>query len=672
MAEYLFEIGVEELPSTEVDNILKQLREKIESLLKTENLTFENLRVFFAPRRFGFYIQNLQEKQENKIVEKRGPSMKVAFDENKNPTKALQGFLRSNNASLDDIFEKNDYIYIRKEVEGKLSCKILQENLPNIIKGLNFKKPMKWGDGTYSFVRIPHWILSIYNGEVLDLEIFGIKASNKTFGHRFVKDEPVEIKDLKDYVFKLKEFKVYPFEDERKDFVKTQINEFEQLNNLVVEKDEELIDEVITLTEYPGILNGTFLEKYLSLPEELITVTIKHHQRSFTVFKDQKITNQFISFIDSPTGKKEIIKKGYERVINARLEDARYYFEKDLKIPLEEFNKKLEEIVFQKELGTLKDKVERIEKLSNFICEDLKIPYSDKVRILRTARLSKADIASNVVYEFPELQGVMGRIYALKDNEEEIVAYGIEEHYKDVPKNITGAIVALADRIDTVVGSFIIGNIPTGSKDPFGLRKKTDTLFEIIAQYKWNLNLEKAVKEASKLIGKDIPDELILFFESRYELFHSNVRYDIARAVKGFWKKPYVGKLIVEALSEIVDQEEFQHLLVGFERVHNISKKHDSFEFDPTKFIEKAEVDLFNVYIDIKPKILESIDKLDFKGALKHLISLRPYIDSYFDNVFVMTKQDDIRMNRLAFLKNLDNLFLLLGDLSVIEKKVNS
>jgi len=671
MAEYLFEIGVEELPTTEVKNILEQLNEKIQNLLKTENLNFDVVKVFFAPRRFGFYIQNLQERQENKIIEKRGPSVKIAFDENKNPTKALQGFLNSNKASLKDVVEKDNYVYIKKEIEGKSSSKILQENLPKIIKELNFRKPMKWGNGAYSFVRIPHWILSIFNGEVLDLEIFGIKASNKTYGHRFVKDEPITVKNINDYILKLKEFQVFPFEDERKDCVKIQINEFEQKNNLNVEKDEELIDEVVTLTEFPGILSGTFQSKYLSLPEELITITIKHHQRSFTVFEKKKITNQFISFIDSPTGNKDVIRKGYERVINARLEDARYYFEKDLKIPLEDFNRKLEEMVFQKELGTLKDKVERIEKLSNLICEDLKISYSDKTRILRTAKLCKADIASNVVYEFPELQGVMGRIYALKDNEEESVAYGIEEHYNDVPNIITGAVVALADRIDTVVGSFAIGNIPTGSKDPFGLRKKTDTLFEIIIHYKWNLNFEKMVKEASELIGKEIPEELIQFFENRYELFHSKVRYDIARAVKNYWRRPYAGKLIVDALNGIVDQEEFQHLLVGFERVHNISKKYDSFDFDPTKFLEKEEIDLFNVYINVKPKILKSIDELNFREALEHLISLRPYIDNYFDNVFVMTKQDDIRMNRLAFLKNLDNLFLLLGDLSVIEKKLN-
>ncbi|SHH56495.1 glycine--tRNA ligase subunit beta [Thermosipho atlanticus] len=671
MAEYLFEIGVEELPTTEVDKIVVQVKEKVENLLKTENLYFGELKTFFAPRRFGFFIKDLQEKQENKVIEKRGPSLKIAYDENMHPTKALQGFLASNGATLENVIQKDNYVFIKKQIEGKYSKEIFREKIPQIIGSLSFKKPMRWGNGVYSFVRIPHWILSIYNGEPLEFEIFGIKSSNKTYAHRFVKDEPIEIKSIDDYVLKLKEFKVIPFEEERVKFVKTQIEEFEKTKELVVEKDEELIEEVITLTEYPGILDGTFYEKYLALPEELITVTIKHHQRSFTTYVGDKITNKFVSFIDSPTGDINKIRKGYERVINARLEDARYYYEKDLKVPLESFNKKLKEIIFQKELGTLMDKVERIKKISEFICEKLKINYSDKVRILRTAELCKADIASNVVYEFPELQGIMGRIYAVKDNEDQSVALGIEDHYKDVPQLITGAVVALADRIDTIVGSFAVGNVPTGSKDPFGLRKKTDTIFKIVSEYRWNINLEETIEFSAKLIDKKIPEDLKQFFESRYELFYSNIRYDIARAVKSYWRKPYEGKLIVEALIKIVDQEEFQHLLIGFERVHNISKKFDKFEFDPTKFLEKEEKLLFNKYIEIKPKVLKAVEELNFEEALQHLISLRPYIDSYFDKVFVMTKQDDIRMNRLGFLKNLDNLFFLLGNLSVIEKKLN-
>lgn len=665
MAEYIFEIGVEELPTTEVNNILTQLKDKISTLLKEENLSFEELNVFFAPRRFGFFIKGLAEKQEDKIVQKRGPAVNIAFDENKNPTRALNGFLKSNNATLDDVTIKDNYVYVEKKIEGKTADTILRENIPQIIYKMNFRKPMRWRNGEYSFVRIPHWVLSIYNKKVLEFELFGLKASNKTYGHRFVKDEPIEINSIDDYFEKLKEFKVIAKHDERKKVVENILSKFE------TSEDEELIDEVVTLCEYPEVIEGEFSKEYLGLPEELITTTIKHHQRAFTVYKEEKITNKFLSFTDAPNGNLELIKTGYEKVVNARLEDAKYYYEKDLKIPLEKFNESLKEMIFQKSLGTLMDKVERIEKISEKLCDDLNLDYSDKMRILRTAHLCKADIASNVVYEFPELQGIMGRIYALKDGEDYKVAIGIEEHYKDVPQTVTGAIVAIADRIDTIVGNFLVGNIPTGSKDPFGLRKKADTIFEIAVEFNWNIDLENLSEYVANLLSKDVPKGLIEFFETRYELFNQSTRFDIARAVKKFWKKPLVGRLIAEVLMKVVDQEEIQHLLVGFERVHNISKKFDSYEFDSTKFIDDAEKELFNKYIEQKPKVLEAIDNLNFEAAIQYLVELRPYIDNYFDKVFVMTKQDDIRMNRLGFLKNLDKLFLKLGDLDLIEKKLS-
>ncbi|ONN27419.1 glycyl-tRNA synthetase subunit beta [Thermosipho affectus] len=660
---YIFEIGLEELPTTEVNNILIQLYQKLKDFFESEGLNYEGLTVFYAPRRFGFFVLKVDEKQKDKIIEKRGPSKNIAFDENNNPTKALNGFLKSNNASIEDIKIKDNYVFISKKIEGKSARELLKEKIPGIIYSLSFKKPMRWGDGRFSFVRVPHWVLSVYNGDVLEFELFGIKASNRTYGHRFVENNIVEIEGVEDYLEKLRELKVIALHTERKEKV------LESLKKYKSSLDDDLINEVVTLTEYPILLEGRFLEKYLSLPEELITTTIKHHQRSFTVYENDKITNKFLSFIDSPNGKIELIRKGYEKVVNARLEDARYYYQKDLKIPLEKFNESLKDIVFQKSLGTLMDKVERIQKISEKLSDDLKIDFSDKKRVLRTAYLCKADIASNVVYEFPELQGVMGRIYALKDGEDYNVALGIEEHYKDVPKNVSGAIVAIADRLDTIVGNFIVGNIPSGSKDPFGLRKKVDTIFDIAVHFSWDIDLEELIKFSSSLFEKEIPKELFEFFETRYELFNTSARYDIARAVKKFWKRPLRGRLIADALMNIVDKEEFKTLLTGFERVHNISKKHNSFDFDSTKFLDKAEKDLFNKYIEVKPKVLESLEKLDFKAALSYLIEFRTYIDNYFDNVFVMTKQDDIRMNRLAFLKNLDKLFLKLGDLNLIEKK---
>jgi len=664
--EFLLEIGVEELPTTEVQGIVSQLNELIDRYVSSEGLTFEEKVIILAPRRFGFWLRGLPSKSADKLVEKKGPSVQIAYDENGQPTKALLGFLKSTGASLEDVKIIENYVYVQKKLEGLPTKEVLETVVPKIVESLRFRKPMKWRDGKYEFVRIPHHILAIFNGEVVEFELFGLNSSNKSNGHRFVKDDYFEVLSIEDYLRKMKEFYVIPIMSERVEFIKSQLSEFEK-SGLSVDKDEDLINEVAILTEYPKLISGTFDPKFMSLPEELIRTTIKHHQRAFTTYKEGRLTNTFVAFIDKPEDVNENARKGYERVINARLEDARYYYEKDIKVPLENFNEKLKEIVFQKELGTLYDKVLRIEKLSEIIINALGLQKLSG-KILRTAKLCKADIGSHVVYEFPELQGTMGRIYALKDGEPEEVAIGIEEHYSGDPDTITGAVVGIADRIDTVVGNFLIGNIPTGSKDPYGLRSKVDDIFKITEKFEWLLDLDQLLTEACKLLGKTVPTELIEFFETRFELYNSKIRYDIARATKHLWKIPIRGILSTQAIAALVGTEDFKHLIVGFERVHNISKKHTSTEFDAAKFVQEEEKTLFEKYLDTKVKVLEALKHLNYKEALEELIRLRPFIDNYFDKVFVMVEEEDIRLNRLGFLKNLDELFLRIGDLTQIEK----
>ncbi|ABS60903.1 glycine--tRNA ligase subunit beta [Fervidobacterium nodosum] len=667
--EFLFELGIEELPTTEINGLIQQLSDKIQNTLSVEGINYEKFQIFVAPRRFGFVIEGLPDNTPEKVIEKKGPAANIAFDENNQPTKALLGFLKSNNSTLEEVKIIDNYVYITKTQKGLPIEEFLKTTVPSIITSIKFRKPMKWADGKYEFVRIPHHVLALLNGKIVEMEIFEIKSSNKTVGHRFVMDEYFEVNSVQDYFDKLSKYYVIPKLEDRIKFIKSQLEEFEK-NGYTIDKDEELIQEVAILTEYPKLISGTFLEKYLTLPEELIKTTIKHHQRSFTVHSGNKITNTFVAFIDMPMDELGNAKKGYERVINARLEDAKYYYEKDIHFKLESFNEKLKEIVFQKELGTLYDKISRIEQLSKKIIEILELEkISDN--ILRTAKLCKADIGTHVVYEFPELQGIMGRIYALKDGEAENIAYGIEEHYSSNPSTVEGAVVGIADRIDTIVGNFIIGNIPSGSKDPYGLRSKTDDIFAIIEKFSWDLDLKVLLEKAAELLGKELPTTLIEFFENRFELYNSNVRYDIARAVKHLWKKPLRGILSAKAIYKLVGKEEFEHLLVGFERVHNISKKHISEHFDSAKFVEESEKKLFQKYIEVKPFVLDAIKHLDFESALEKLIELRPYIDEYFDKVFVMCEDEDLRMNRLGFLKNIDMLFMEIGDLTLIEHSQN-
>ncbi|MFN3328416.1 MAG: glycine--tRNA ligase subunit beta, partial [Fervidobacterium pennivorans] len=559
-------------------------------------------------------ITGLPSSTPSKTIEKKGPAVNVAFDENKQPTKALLGFLKSNNSSLDEVKIVENYVYISKVQDGIKTEEFLKNSVPEIITSLRFRKPMRWGNGTYEFVRIPHNVLAIYNGKAIEMKIFNIKATNKTVGHRFVMDEYFEVHSSEEYFNKLREFYVIAKLEDRIEFIKAQLDEFEK-RGFQVDKDEELIKEVAILTEYPKLIAGTFDEKFLKLPQELIKTTIKHHQRSFTVHKEGDITNIFISFIDMPSDEFGNARKGYERVINARLEDAKYYYEKDIKIKLSQFNEKLKDIVFQKELGTLFDKVERIEQISGEIIGILKL---DKKRdkIIKTAQLCKADIGSHVVYEFPELQGTMGRIYALKDGEDKDVAYGIEEHYLNEPTTIEGAVVGIADRIDTIVGNFVIGNIPSGSKDPYGLRGKTDDIFKIIEKFEWDLDLEILINKACKMLNKELPDNLLEFFETRFELYNAKIRYDIARATKHLWKKPLRGILAGRAIYKLIGREEFDSLLTGFERVHNISKKHNVDFFDSEKFVEEAEKRLFEKYIEIKPLVTNALKHLNYDNAL--------------------------------------------------------
>ncbi len=589
MANVLFELLVEELPTTEVKGIIEQIENNLKKLFQEENIECENYEIILTPRRIGFILKGFSETSKEKVIEKRGPAQNIAYDQQSQPTKALLGFLKSNNATLEDVIVKDNYVYIVKKEGGKSTKEILENSIPKIIYSLNFRKPMRWGNGEHSFVRIPHNLLALYNGEILNFEIFGLKANNKTVGHRFVKDEYFGISNSEDYVEKMKEFYVILKLEDRKTFIKSQLEDFEKRTGLTIDKSEELIEEVAILTEYPTLAVGSFNEKFLSLSEELITTTIKHHQRAFTIKDSGKITNQFIAFADMPKDVEGNAVKGYERVINARLEDARYYFEKDIKIKLEEFNEKLKGIVFQKQLGTLYDKVLRIEKVSEYIVSELK---ADNIlaKVKRASILSKADIGSHVVYEFPELQGVMGRIYALIQKEDSDIAWAIEEHYGADTKNILAGIVGIADRIDTIIGNFLIGNVPSGSKDPYGLRVKTDEVFKIIRNFEWDIDVKELIDFSRKLINVEEGDinTIYEFFETRFELFLKEFRYDVARTVKHLWRKPLRGAFSAEAISNILGDIEFENLIVGFERVHNITKNHNSEEYDSAKFVEVA------------------------------------------------------------------------------------
>jgi glycyl-tRNA synthetase beta chain len=669
MRTALLEVGLEELPASEFYNILEQLETRTRELLKANRIQCDSIEVFVGSRRFGVLLRGLSERQEGFVEEKKGPPLNVAYDSKGAPTRALEGFLRKNNATFEDIIEKDGYVYISRKIEGKAVEEVLPEVFEDLVMGMSFKKPMRWGTGEYEYVRPVHWIVAMLDDRVLDLTLFGLRASRFSYGKRY-HSGALKITTPEEYYEVLKSGYVMASHEERKKSVLKQLEDFERTYGMKVERDEALIAEIVAMTEYPRILVGQFDQKYLELPEEIIVTAVKHHQRAFVAHKDG-LTNFFVAFQDGPQSSENVV-KGYERVINARLEDARYYFHKDLEMSLGEMNERLKGIVFQERLGTLYDKVERIVKISRKICGELKFPEDFTEKVLKVASLCKADIASKVVYEFPELQGVMGRIYALKEGMDEELAFAIEDHYSENPETVIGSVLGMADRLDTIVGNFAIGNIPTSSKDPYGLKGKADTVFRIVRKNEWDVSLEELLNFAASLVGFHLSNDLEEFFSSRFYQFLINeigVSYDVARAVNHLWKKPLRGTLAAEALQKISERPEFQDLFVGFERVHNITKKHDSREFDGALFEKEEEKRLMNKFFEVKEKVLKALERLNYEEALQYLIELKPYIDEYFDNVFVMVNRDDLRMNRLGFLKNIDDLFMMIGDMSHLVKR---
>ncbi len=660
----LLEIYLEDLPPSEFPALLDQMKEKMENILKERELEFSSVESGMTVRRLYIKIDGLPEKQSDKVVERKGPPENIAYKDGE-PTKALEGFLKKFGASIDDVVLKDGYVYVSQSIKGKETIEILPEVFVEFINSLDFRKPMKWADGKYSFVRPVHGVLALLDDEVVDFEVFGIKSSNRTKGHRFFGKE-VTIEKIDEYENKLFDEFVIASLDKRMKKIREQLF----VDGYTVDMDEELIEEVAYLTEFPRAVVGNFDKKYLSLPQEVIITTVKHHERTFATFKEKKITQVFIGFQDGPDDPEGNVRKGFERVINARLEDARYYFEKDIKSSFEEWNEELKGMIFQKELGTLYDKVLRIKEISMDIANQ--IGYEKKDLLERAATISKADIASKVVYEFPELQGVMGRIYALKWGEDEEVAWALEEQYYDEPKGELGSLIGSADRLDTIVGNFLIGNLPKGSKDPFGLRGKADYIYASVDKFKWNIDLERLLNLAKNLLKVDSDlNSLENFMKNRFRLYleSTGVEWDVARAVEHLWKEPLRGILSAKALNKIIDSKDLIDLRVGFERVHNMASKHNSMEYEGALLKEDAEVSLINKFYEVKEKVLKALENFDYDIAYQSLIELKPYIDRYFDEVFVMVNREDIRRSRLGFLKNVDDLFMKVADLTQISKE---
>ncbi|MDF2684070.1 MAG: glyS [Brevibacillus sp.] len=680
--DLLLEVGLEEMPARFVASAAAQLKEKVEKWLAAERIPFEQITSMESPRRFAVLINGLAEKQPDRNDEAKGPARKIAQDETGNWSKAALGFARSNGVEPEQLYFKDvngvEYVHARKSEAGKATKDLLPQ-LAETIAGMNFPKNMRWGANDLKYVRPIRWMVALFGEELIDLEIAGVKSGRITRGHRFLGTE-VEINHPAEYASKLAEQHVMVNPDERRATIVEQIRRMEQENGWKIPMDEGLLDEVVHLVEYPTALYGTFEEEFLTIPREVLVTSMREHQRYFPVENEQgQLLNHFVTVRNGDARALENVAKGNEKVLRARLSDARFFYVEDQKLSIDSCLKRLETIVFHEELGTIGDKVRRVRKTAAQIAEKLGVSQEEAKQADRITEIAKFDLVTNMVGEFPELQGIMGEDYARKAGENDIVASGVFEHYlprfagDQTPKSAQGAIASLADKLDTIVGIFSIGIVPTGSQDPYGLRRMAAGIVTILLERNWQLSLEQlwdatletyTAQGVNKRTVEEVKKDLVDFFALRLKnvLQENGVRYDVVDAVLTA-EMSYVPEIMAKAkaLMTAVGDEDFKLIVEQFTRVNNLAQKAEADRVDEALFVEEVERSLYQAYLSVQQEV-EGMD--DQEKALATLATLREPIKSFFDQVMVMAEDQAVRANRLGLLLRLSRLIFAYADFS--------
>lgn len=688
---YLLEIGVEELPARFVGDALEQLQTNTSNFLKEERISYSSMKVYSTPRRLTLIVEGLEDKQEDLKETVKGPAKKIAFDSDGNPTKALLGFMRGQNIDIASIYveEHNgiEYVYADVVKEGKEIEEILKGNIPNIIKSINFPKSMRWGGKNIRFARPIRWLVSLLDDKIVSFDLEGIEASNITKGHRFLGSNRIELNNVDEYVEALRKNFVIVDQEERKDIIKYGSERLAKEKGGNLQQDENLLDEVTNIVEYPTSMIGRIKEEYLSLPADVVITPMKEHLRFFPVLDDKKrLLPYFITVRNGNDDFIETVIKGNEKVLGARLEDARFFYMDDVKRPLESYVDDLQRIVFQEKLGTLYDKTKRVQSLGIKIGEYLEVGEETERNIERAGYLSKADLVTKMVSEFTELQGKMGMEYARCSEENEIVSLAIFEQYlprfagDELPTTTAGSVLSIADKMDTISGLFAIGIHPTGSQDPFGLRRQALGIINIILDKKLNLSINELVETALYFYVEvnglafdynRVKDEIIEFFSGRIRnmFMDMGIRYDIVEAVISTNTDDiYDMKIRANKLNEWLKKEGLSEILSAFNRVANLAEKAISDEVQ-RDLLTEDEIELYESFNNVEEKINSSIDKKEYDKALDQLVVLKEPIDKFFDKVMVMVDDEKIRNNRLGLLKKIYDTMLQICDLSKIVNK---
>ena len=700
VAQLLLEIGVEELPYQFIAPALAALKESAERLCSDQRLTLQSVRTMGTPRRLTIVVDGLAARQTSMTKEVMGPSKAVAFDQNSQPTKAAVGFAAGQGVAVQDLqvrqTPKGEYLFAVKHETGRSSTAVLIDLLPQLVGSLSFPKAMKWNETGVRFARPVRWVVAVYGGSVLPIKIAGITASNQTKGHRVLGGGKwLPIRDAAAYLSTLERQGVVVEIQRRRQLIEEQITAICHKAGLRLNQDEALLDQAVYSTEQPTAIIGSFKEAYLDVPEEILITSMKEHQGFFSLRHKQtgKLAPHFIAVANNRAKDMSLIREGNERVLAARLADAKFFFDEDRKVRLEERAKKLGGVTFHQKLGTMAQKQERVSKLAGLIAEQGSSGQTQLRQLAeRAASLSKADLLTGIVGEFPELQGIMGGEYARHDGESMAVAQAIREQYLpkaiegELPETEAGQALSLADRLDSIAAFFHVGLVPTGSEDPFALRRHATAIVRIILERTLKLNLAELIDQAINLVVGDgfkgaadssqvdrqrIKDFLFERVRHYVRLVYG-LRDDVIESVL----KPAHGSMIdlvdlvqkMRALVAVTTKADFDPLIVGFKRAHRLVEKEQWTRepVDAARFQHPAESALHQAVRGEHQQIEASIQAGEYDRALEALVRLKPTIDEFFSGVMVNADDQTVRSNRLSLLKEVDDLFMSFADFSQI------
>jgi glycyl-tRNA synthetase beta chain len=684
-AELFLEIGTEEIPAGFLPAAMTDLERLLTKELELARISFESMRTFATPRRLGIAVKGVAPQQERQELKLSGPSVKVAFDAEGNPTKAALGFARSNGVEVHELSrvatEKGEYLFLSKVVEGRPTVELLPEMLPRLIGSLSFRKSMRWKDLDIRFARPIHWIVALYDGAVVPFAYGNLESGNLSRGHRFMAPDCFEVKNSAQYLQEAERHFVIADPRRRRQMVADGVEQAARQAGGRLIADDDLLDEVTYLVEYPMAVTGSFEERYLELPRELLITTMREHQRYFTLADEQgRLLPRFITVSNTRVEDPAVVRRGNERVLRARLADAMFFWKEDRKQPLESRLEALKSVVYQARLGTSYEKVMRFRQMAVDLARRLDPPALELTD--RAALLAKCDLETGMVFEFPELQGVMGREYALLEGENPRVARAIYEHYLPVqaggelPSDNVGAFVSISDKIDTICGCFGVGLIPTGTADPYALRRSAIGILNIVLERGYRISLAGLVGAGIDLLREkltrpadEVAADVLEFIRLRFLnlLIGQGQPQDVVDAVlASSFDDPVDAQARVLALADFRGRDDFEPLAVAFKRVGNIIKGGVDEPVSETRFESPCEGELLNALREVENEFAALVEKGDYGAALQVVAGLRGPVDAFFDGVMVMAEDEQVRTNRLALLTEVARMFRQIADFSRI------